>query len=211
MVSASTQGDRWRGSPPPRAYQIHWTGFGRWHGHPTTVGRRISAPLPCRPAAGAHSPHRSAQVSVRRFRCRSASCSATRAATSPPSTGPRACAPPSRVLADKGIGALVVSSDGEQVDGIVSERDVARGLHEHGAGLLTEPVSSVMTAEVHTCSPAHERARPGPAHDRPPGPARAGGRGRRPVGIVSIGDVVKARLDELEDERKHMVDYIQTA
>ena len=57
------------------------------------------------------------------------------------------------LLAEKGIGALVVSSDGRGIDGIVSERDVARGLHTHGAGLLAEPVSSVMTAQVHTCSP----------------------------------------------------------
>jgi CBS domain-containing protein len=115
------------------------------------------------------------------------------------------------VLADKGIGALVVSSDGRRVDGIVSERDVARGLHVHGAALLTQPVSSVMTAEVHTCSPSmsvHDLART--MTDR---------RVRHLpvveddvlVGIVSIGDVVKARLDELEEERKHMVDYIQTA
>ncbi len=61
------------------------------------------------------------------------------------------------VLAEKGIGALVVSSDGQRIDGIVSERDVARGLHDHGAGLLAEPVSSVMTAQVHTCPP-HMRA-----------------------------------------------------
>ena len=107
------------------------------------------------------------------------------------------------VLADKGIGALVVSSDGRRVDGIVSERDVARGLHAHGAGLLAEPVSSVMTAAGAHLLAAHERARPGPHDDRPPRAARPRRGGRRPVGIVSIGDVVKARLDELEEERKH--------
>ena len=80
------------------------------------------------------------------------------------------------MLAEKGIGALVVSSDGRRIDGIVSERDVARGLHSHGAGLLAEPVSSVMTAQVHTCPPRRERARPGADHDRPPGPARPGRR-----------------------------------
>ena len=105
----------------------------------------------------------------------------------------------------------MVSSDGQRIDGIVSERDVARGLHDHGAGLLAEPVASVMTAQVHTCSPnasVHELAQTMTDH-----------RVRHvPVvdddglllGIVSIGDVVKARMDELEDERKHMVDYIQT-
>jgi CBS domain-containing protein len=114
------------------------------------------------------------------------------------------------LLAEKGIGALVVSTDGRHVEGIVSERDVARGLHEHGAGLLAQPVSSLMTAHVHTCQP-HEnvhalaqtmtdhRVRHVPVVDDD----------GVLIGIVSIGDVVKARLDELEDEQKHMVDYIQ--
>ena len=115
------------------------------------------------------------------------------------------------LLAEKGIGALVVSSDGRRVEGIVSERDVARGLHERGAGLLADPVSSLMTAEVHTCPPGarvidlaqtmtDHRVRHVPVVDDD----------GTLVGIVSIGDVVKARLDELETERKQLVDYIQT-
>lgn len=115
------------------------------------------------------------------------------------------------LLADRGIGALVVSSDGRSIDGILSERDIARGLHERGAGLLGEPVSGVMTAEVHSCTPdvsvtdlaqlmTDRRVRHVPV-------VEDGGM----VGIVSIGDVVKARLDELEEERKQLVDYIQTA
>jgi CBS domain-containing protein len=115
------------------------------------------------------------------------------------------------VLAERGIGALVVSTDGRRIDGIMSERDVARGLHERGAGLLTEPVSSVMTAQVHTCPPhanvtdlaqmmTDHRVRHVPVVDEDGGL----------IGIVSIGDVVKARLDELEAERKQLVDYIQT-
>jgi CBS domain-containing protein len=115
------------------------------------------------------------------------------------------------VLAEHGIGALVVSSDGKRVEGILSERDVARGLHDHGAGLLTEPVSSVMTAQVHTCTPASsvtELAQMMTDHRVRHVPVVEDG---KLIGIVSIGDVVKARLDELEDERKHMVDYIQTA
>ena len=115
------------------------------------------------------------------------------------------------MLAEHGIGALVVSSDGRQVEGIVSERDVARGLHSRGAELLTEPVSSVMTAQVHTCSPhasVHELAQTMTDHRVRHVPVVEDG---ALIGIVSIGDVVKARLDELEDERKHMVDYIQTA
>ena len=115
------------------------------------------------------------------------------------------------VLAERGIGALVVSSDGKRVEGILSERDVARGLHDHGAGLLTEPVSSVMTAQVHTCLPTAsvtELAQTMTDHRVRHVPVVEDG---ELIGIVSIGDVVKARLDELEDERKHMVDYIQTA
>jgi len=114
------------------------------------------------------------------------------------------------LLAEKGIGALVVSSDGRRIDGIVSERDVARGLHEHGAALLTHPVSSVMTARVHTCPPdagVHDLARTMTDHRVRHVPVVADG---ALIGIVSIGDVVKARLDELEEERKQLVDYIQT-
>jgi CBS domain-containing protein len=115
-----------------------------------------------------------------------------------------------QLLAEKGIGALVVSSDGRRVDGIISERDVARGLHEHGAGLLAEPVSSVMTHEVHTCPP--EASVDGLARTMTDQrvrhvPVVADG---ALIGIVSIGDVVKARLDELETERRQLVDYIQT-
>jgi CBS domain-containing protein len=114
------------------------------------------------------------------------------------------------VLAARGIGALVVSSDGRRVEGILSERDVARGLHEHGAGLLADPVSRVMTAEVHTCPPdvtVHELARLMADRRVRHVPVVADG---VLAGIVSIGDVVKARLDELEAERAQLVDYIQT-
>ena len=115
------------------------------------------------------------------------------------------------LLAEKGIGALVVSSDGRRVEGIVSERDVARGLHERGAGLLAEPVSSLMTAQVHTCpsdANVHALAQTMTDHRVRHVPVVEDG---ALVGIVSIGDVVKARLDELEEERKQLVDYIQTA
>jgi CBS domain-containing protein len=114
------------------------------------------------------------------------------------------------LLARRGIGALVVSSDGRHIDGIMSERDVARGLHERGAALLTDPVSSVMTAEVHTCRPdasVHELARMMTDRRVRHVPVLEDG---ELAGIVSIGDVVKARLDELETERAQLVDYIQT-
>ena len=112
-------------------------------------------------------------------------------------------------LAEHGIGALVVSADGRRIDGILSERDIARGLHERGPELLGRPVSEVMTREVHTCVPGSgvtelaqlmtdQRVRHVPVVED-----------GALVGIVSIGDVVKARLDELETERRQLVDYIQ--
>ena len=115
------------------------------------------------------------------------------------------------VLAERGVGALVVSSDGKRVEGIVSERDVARGLHERGAALLDDPVSSLMTVQVHTCPPGArvtDLARTMTDHRVRHVPVVEDD---VLVGIVSIGDVVKARLDELEDEHKQLVDYIQTA
>jgi CBS domain-containing protein len=114
------------------------------------------------------------------------------------------------LLAEHRVGALVVSADGRGVDGIVSERDVVRALHERGAGLLADPVSSVMTVQVHTCVPdagVEELARTMTEHRVRHVPVVDGG---ALVGIVSIGDVVKARLDELEEERAQLVDYIQT-
>jgi len=57
------------------------------------------------------------------------------------------------LLAEHGVGALVVSADGSTLDGIVSERDVVRRLHRFGPGLLDAPVRDIMTAQVHTCPP----------------------------------------------------------
>jgi len=113
-------------------------------------------------------------------------------------------------LAEHGVGALVVTADGERIDGIVSERDVARALHHHGTPVLDEPVTAVMTAEVATCAPDAEvdslmaimterRIRHVPVVVD-----------ERLVGIVSIGDVVKHRLHELEHENSALVEYIQT-
>jgi CBS domain-containing protein len=113
------------------------------------------------------------------------------------------------LLAEHGIGALVVSGGDGSVDGIVSERDVVRALHASGPDVLDGPVSALMTAEVHTCVPGasvHDLARTMTDHRVRHVPVVEDG---RLLGIVSIGDVVKARLDELEDERAHLVDYIQ--
>jgi CBS domain-containing protein len=110
-------------------------------------------------------------------------------------------------LAVHNIGAMVVvSADG--LEGIVSERDVVRGLHEVGADLLRRPVADIMTTLVATCSPddsvdslsalmTTNRVR----HV----PVMVDGRLR---GIVSIGDVVKTRMEELETEQQRLQAYI---
>ncbi|MBW8483311.1 CBS domain-containing protein [Actinomadura parmotrematis] len=115
------------------------------------------------------------------------------------------------VLAEHNIGASVVSADGAGIDGIVSERDVVRRLHERGAGLLDAPVAEIMTARVRTCAPADrvdDLRRTMTEHRIRHLPVTEDG---RLVGIVSIGDVVKSAIDALESEREHLVDYIQRA
>lgn len=112
------------------------------------------------------------------------------------------------VLAEHGIGAVVVSSDGQSIEGIVSERDIVRALAARGATVLSEQVSEIMTSEVQTCGPN--------AHIDELMRTMTQGRFRHvPVvadgalaGIVSIGDVVKRRLDELESERDSLSRYI---
>jgi CBS domain-containing protein len=115
------------------------------------------------------------------------------------------------ILAEHNIGAVVVSPDGTSIAGIVSERDVVRRLHEHGAALLDHPVSDIMTAEVRSCGPGdrvEDLRRVMTEHRFRHAPVVADG---RLAGIVSIGDVVKSAIDELESEREHLVDYIQRA
>ncbi|MDN3351631.1 CBS domain-containing protein [Actinomadura sp. DC4] len=112
------------------------------------------------------------------------------------------------LLAEHNIGAVVVSTDGTTIEGIASERDVVRRLHDRGAGLLDEPVSSIMTATVRTCAPSDNvedlRATMTEHRIRHVPVVRDGAL----VGIVSIGDVVKSAIAELETEREQLVDYI---
>jgi CBS domain-containing protein len=115
------------------------------------------------------------------------------------------------VLAEHRIGAVVVSRDGTSVDGIASERDVARALATRGAAVLSEPVTAIYTAEVYTVTPRtslEEVMRMMTEHRVRHAPVVADG-GLR--GIVSIGDVVKNRIDELETERAALTDYITGA
>jgi CBS domain-containing protein len=112
------------------------------------------------------------------------------------------------LLAEHNIGAVVVSTDGTTIEGIASERDVVRRLNDRGAGLLDEPVSSIMTATVRTCKPGDNvedlRATMTEHRIRHVPVVRDG----KLAGIVSIGDVVKSAIAELETEREQLVDYI---
>lgn len=110
-------------------------------------------------------------------------------------------------LAAHNVGALVVIEN-DAVIGILSERDVVRRLHEREASLLDAAVGDIMTTTVHTCLPSdsldslaavmtEHRIRHLPV-------VEASGL----VGIVSIGDVVKGRIDELQAEREHLESYI---
>jgi len=114
------------------------------------------------------------------------------------------------LLSEHRIGAVVVSDDGETVHGIVSERDIVRHLHTDGAGLLDAPVSQIMTSDVHTCSPedsldALESAMTERRFRHVPVVVDD-----KLVAIVSIGDVVKNRIDDLQAERDQLRTYIQS-
>ena len=112
------------------------------------------------------------------------------------------------LLREHNLGAVVVSADGRGVDGIVTERDVVRRLVDD-PGVLTGPVAAIMTSEVHTCSRedtvedlmgvmTEQRVRHLPVVDRD----------GRLVGIVSIGDLVKAQISRLQFERDQLEGYL---
>jgi CBS domain-containing protein len=113
------------------------------------------------------------------------------------------------LLAEHNIGAVVVSTDGKTIEGIASERDVVRRLNDRGAGLLDASVAEIMTATVRTCEPCDNvedlRATMTEHRIRHVPVVRDG----ELVGIVSIGDVVKSAIAELETEREQLVDYIK--
>jgi CBS domain-containing protein len=115
------------------------------------------------------------------------------------------------LLREHGIGALVVSIDGSRVDGMLSERDVVRRLAIDGADALEMTVARAMSTPVIACSPSDElpelmavmterRVRHLPVLVE-----------QRLVGLVSIGDVVKHRVDELEHENRALFEYLSRA
>jgi len=106
------------------------------------------------------------------------------------------------------IGALVVSADGRHIEGIVSERDVVRSLSAHGPAALGDPVAAIMSATVHTCSPDDDTESlmlTMTEHRIRHVPVVVDG---ELSGIVSIGDVVKDRIEELEKNRTELLEYI---
>ena len=114
-------------------------------------------------------------------------------------------------LAENRIGAIVVVDAQMGVEGIISERDVVRLIHERGVGVLATPVGDVMTRAVVTCTPDEiipaimERMTRGRFRHVPVVAED------RLVGIISIGDVVKHRVEEMERESAALRDYIMTA
>lgn len=112
-----------------------------------------------------------------------------------------------QTLADHQIGAVVVVDDGA-ITGIISERDVVRALLGGSDGLLDRPVSSLMTSEVVTCSPEDEISALAASMTEHRFRHLPVVRKDELVGIVSIGDIVKFRLDELQRERDQLESYI---
>jgi len=116
-----------------------------------------------------------------------------------------------KLLAAHRIGAVVIRGAGGRLAGILSERDIVRALAEHGAGALALPVAQMMTREVETCSEDDsvaaimERMTAGKFRHLP---VTSDG---KLVGLISIGDVVKERVREIEQETEAMRDYIRSA
>jgi len=116
-----------------------------------------------------------------------------------------------RLLGARRIGAVVIRGAGGRLAGILSERDIVRAIAEHGAAALTLPVGQVMTRNVATCgeddniASIMERMTAGKFRHMP---VLAKG---KLIGLVSIGDVVKQRVEEVEQESEAMRDYIRTA
>ena len=114
-----------------------------------------------------------------------------------------------KMMAKRGIGSVLVL-DGARIAGILSERDIVAAVTGQGGGVLDEPVSSIMTAEVITCPPGEpiktvmetmtaERIRHLPVVDKD----------GDLCGVVSIGDVVKHRLEEAQAEVEQMEAYVR--
>jgi CBS domain-containing protein len=114
------------------------------------------------------------------------------------------------VICEKRIGAVVVVGEDRMIDGIFSERDLIRGINETGADVLDKPVKDIMTREVQTCGRfdaivdvmglmTRRRFRHIPVVEN-----------GKLIGLVSIGDAVKARIADAESEAEALKEYIST-
>ncbi|SET03268.1 CBS domain-containing protein [Oceanicella actignis] len=114
-------------------------------------------------------------------------------------------------LSARRIGALIVSRDGQAVEGVISERDIVRVLGTEGAACLDRPVEAVMTRKVSSCAPSDKAvsvlARMTEGRFRHMPVLEDG----KLAGVISIGDVVKARIEEVERENAAMADMISGA
>lgn len=116
-----------------------------------------------------------------------------------------------QLLSANRIGAVLIRGAGGHIAGILSERDIVRALSQHGSAALALPVGQVMTREVMTCTEDEtigdvmERMTAGKFRHLP-----VVNKGKL-VGLISIGDVVKQRVDEIEHESEALKDYIRTA
>ena len=116
-----------------------------------------------------------------------------------------------RILAEHRIGALVITNGDRKIVGILSERDIVRVIAKEGADALVQPVRHAMTAKVRSCSESHSvnevmeimtlgRFRHLPVE-----------KNGQLDGIISIGDVVKRRIEDVEREAEEIKQYIATA
>ena len=116
-----------------------------------------------------------------------------------------------KLLVEKRIGAALILGADRRIAGIISERDIVRALAERGAGALNEPVSQTMTRKVETCNASEavasimERMTAGKFRHMP-----VVDQGRL-IGVVSIGDIVKHRVQQMEHESGALREYIMTA
>lgn len=112
------------------------------------------------------------------------------------------------LLSSRNIGAVVIADADGAVVGIAGERDIVRALGRSGAGALDEPISSLMTPDVFTCGMDDDLAEVAAAmteHRIRHFPVLVDG---RLTAIVSIGDLVKNRIDQLQSEQEHLVNYL---
>jgi CBS domain-containing protein len=117
-----------------------------------------------------------------------------------------------KLMLQLGIGAVMICDEQNQFCGVLAERDIVHGLADHGSHVLAFPVRSLMRHEVSTCKPEDQlnaimemmtdrRVRHVPVRDE---------HGDL-CGVISVGDVVKARIDEIEREARELRDYIAMA